>query len=322
MKILFADKFPKAYLEAVIGLGHECALDADLSADDLPAKVPGYDALVVRSTRVNADTLDAADCLKIVIRAGAGTNTIDKGTAAQKGIHVCNVPGKNAIAVAELALGLILAIDRNIPDNVSDLRRSRWDKKRYSEARGLYGQTVGVVGLGAIGLAVAERANAFGMQVRVIEKPHRSAEMVARLDTLGVVYVSDLEELARTCDILSFHVPAAAETKGLIGGDLLGHMKPGATVINTSRGDLVDEAALIRAMDEKGIRAGLDVYDAEPGTGQADFQSALAQHPNVYGTHHIGASTAQAQDAVAEGVVEILRSYAQGKILHCVNMEP
>ena len=319
MHILFADKFPAAYLDEIASLGHHCVLQPDLKAEELPGQINGVEALVVRSTRVSADSLKAADRLRLVIRAGAGTNTIDKQSAADNDIYVCNVPGKNAIAVAELTLGLILAIDRNIPDNVIEIRRKQWNKKRYSEARGLYGQSIGIVGTGAIGLAVAERSHAFGLKIHVIEQPSRSIEITNKLDPFGVEYEPDLEALAGGCDILSFHVPASPETKGMIGRALLERVKPGAVIINTSRGDLVDEVALLQAMDEKGVRAGLDVYPGEPGESQAEFDSALATHPNVYGTHHIGASTTQAQEAVAQGVVEILKAFAEGEILHCVN---
>ena len=318
MKILFADAFPNRHIEVLQTKGHHCEYRPDLLADSLSEAVPGHDALIVRSTRVTADTIIAADSLKIVIRAGAGTNTIDKEAAADKNIYVCNVPGKNAIAVAELTMGLLLAIDRRIPDNVMDLRRGHWDKKRYSDAQGIYGKTIGIVGLGAIGLAVAERANAFGLKILAIRKSGRSPETASRLSTLNVGFVDNLEALAEQSDILSFHVPAAEQTKGLVSRALLDCMKPGTIILNTSRGNVVDEAALIAAMDEKGIRAGVDVYAEEPASGTAEFQSALAQHPNVYGTHHIGASTEQAQDAVAEGVLEILFSFEGGKILNCV----
>ena len=166
---------------------------------------------------------------------------------------------------------------------------------------------------------MAERAHAFGLQVYAIRRPGRGADIESRLNAMGARFVTDLSELAEACDILSFHIPAAAETKGLINRELLSHVKPGAVIINTSRGDIVDEAALIEAMDRKGIRAGLDVYDAEPAAGRGEFSSALARHPNIYGTHHIGASTMQAQNAVAEGVVEVLESFVKGQVLHCVN---
>ncbi|MDH3713583.1 MAG: NAD(P)-binding domain-containing protein [Gammaproteobacteria bacterium] len=319
MRILFADKFPAAHLEEIGARGHDCVSAPDLTDDDLPAQLPGVDALVVRSTRITAATLAAASELKIVIRAGAGTNNIDKQAAAEKGVYVSNVPGKNAIAVAELALGLMLAIDRNIPDNVAELRAGRWNKKRFSMARGLYGRSLGIVGLGAAGLAVATRARAFGLHIHVIDKPGRSTQTAAELLALDATLAPDLATLAARCDILSFHLPAAAETKGLVGRALLAQMQPGAMLINTSRGDVVDEAALIEALDNKGLRAGLDVYAGEPASGEGEFHSALSQHPRVYGTHHIGASTEQAQNAVADGVIEILTAFAAGKVLYCVN---
>ncbi len=319
MRILFADKFPASHLGVVEALGHECLVEPDMSAERLPREIGSAEALVVRSTKVTAAAIDTAEDLRLIIRAGAGTNTIDKQRAAEKGVYVCNVPGKNAIAVAELTLGLILAIDRNIPDNVIDLRDRKWDKKRYSSAQGLFGRRLGIVGTGAIGLAVAERARAFGLDIHIIKKADRRSETRTKLDALDVTYEDDLESLARSCDILSFHVPAADTTRGLVDDALLDLLPAGAMIINTSRGDVVEEPALIRAMDKKGIRAGIDVYDAEPGDTQARFDSVLARHPNVYGTHHIGASTSQAQAAVAEGVVHILESFGKGEILHCVN---
>lgn len=320
MNILFADKFPEQDLGRIRDQGHACDYEPDLTAGDLPGRIAGYDGLVVRSTEVDASTIAAADRLKIVIRAGAGTNTIDKDAAADKGIRVCNVPGKNALAVAELTLGLLLAVDRNIPDNVADLRAGRWNKKKYSAAQGLYGRAMGIVGLGAIGLAVAERAAAFGIRVHVIGKAGRSDDTAERLARLDVVEVDSLEALAARCDVLSFHVPASPETKGLVNAVLLEHMSPGAIILNTARGDVVDEQALITAMNDKGIRAGLDVYRDEPDTGEGEFDSELARHPNVYGTHHIGASTAQAQNAVAEGVLEVIDAFSEGRVINCVNL--
>ncbi|MFQ5545922.1 MAG: NAD(P)-dependent oxidoreductase, partial [Acidiferrobacterales bacterium] len=245
MKILLADKFPASYLKQIQKMGHECTLNPDLTADDLPASINDFETLVVRSTKVTAAAIDAAKSLKLIIRAGAGTNTIDKQAAAERDIYVCNVPGKNAIAVAELALGLLISIDRNIPDNVADLRDGAWNKKRYSDTVGLFGRKVGIVGLGAIGMAVAERARAFGLKIYVIRRPNRSSETESRLAGLSVQYVNDLNELADNCDILSFHVPAADDTKGIIGRELLARLRPGAIIINTSRGDIVDEQALI-----------------------------------------------------------------------------
>lgn len=322
MKVLVADAFAEAYRARLVERGHECVFEPDTTADQLPERIAGFEGLVVRSTVVSADTLQKADALQVVIRAGSGTNTIDKATAAERGIHVCNVPGRNAVAVAELAFGLLLALDRRIPDNVQDLREGRWDKKRYAKARGILGRQIGVVGLGQIGLAFAERAAAFGADVHGIAKPDRDPESARRADVVGMTYVDDLPALARTCDVLSFHVPAADQTRGLVDRHLLGHVQPGAILLNTSRGEIIDEDALIEAMDAKGIRAGLDVYQDEPGRSTGQIDSRLARHPNVYGTHHIGASTEQAQQAIAEEVVRMLDAYQSGEVLHCVNLDP
>ncbi len=320
MKILFADAFDQTHLQAIRGMGHECDYLPATTADDLPELIHGYEGLVVRSTKVTAETIDAGDHLALIIRAGAGTNTIDVQAAAEVGIYVCNVPGQNALAVAELAFGLIAAIDRNIPDNVIDLRAGIWRKKHFSQAIGLYGRVLGIVGIGDIGLALASRAKAFGMDVYAIRKPNRDPETLRRIEELGIHLVADIHLLARQCDILSFHVPLNEATSEMIDRDLLAEMKPGAVIINTSRGEIVDEKALIEAMDEKGIRAGLDVFKDEPAAGEGTFTSALARHPNVYGTHHIGASTDQAQRAIAAGVQRILQFYSEGTVLHCVNM--
>ncbi len=318
MKVLIADKFPAEHLRQLEKRGHEATFRPELGADDLTGALGGHEALVVRSTRVTEAALRAGEHLELVIRAGAGTNTIDTGAASALGISVCNVPGRNAVAVAELTLGLMIALDRRIADNVADLRAGRWDKKRYSEARGLLGARLGIVGLGAIGMAVAERAHAFGLRIAVLGK-RRAPEIEARLEALNASSAPSIEALAEESDILSFHLPAVPQSKGLLGAGLLRHVRPGAIIVNTSRGDLVDEAALLAAIEEKDLRVGLDVYANEPGSGRADFESPLARHPNVYGTHHIGASTDQAQVAVADGVIEILDAVAHGEIRNRVN---
>ena len=322
MKILFADVFPPPRLERLRGEGHECEYAPALTGAELPGAVPGFEALVVRSTRVGAEALEAGDSLKLVVRAGAGTNTIDTARARELGIDVCNVPGANALAVAELTLGLIISADRRIPDNVADLRNGAWNKKRYSNARGLFGRSLGVVGAGAIGMAVAERAAAFGVRILVVASPRRTAAVRARLAALGATEVSSLGELAERSDFLTLHVPGGAGTKGLVGRDVLARMRPGTVLVNTSRADVVDERALIEALETKDIRAVVDVFDGEPASGEGRFDSALARHPGVYGTHHIGASTEQAQLAVADGVAEVIAAFGDGKAIHCVNAAP
>jgi D-3-phosphoglycerate dehydrogenase / 2-oxoglutarate reductase len=321
MRVLFADAVDPSTLEALEESGHACEVDPTLSAEDLPSKVPGVEALVVRSTKVTAVTIEAAADLELIVRAGAGTNTIDVEAASNVGIYVTNVPGRNAIAVAELTMGLLLAIDRRIADNVAELRAGTWNKSAFAKAEGLFGRSLGIVGVGEIGLAVAERAAAFGLRVRVIGKD-RDAEIEERLRAIDAEPVDSLEELVSASDIVSIHLPATPETESLFDAALLGRMKEGAILLNTSRGDIVDEAALLDAIEGRGLRVGLDVYPDEPASGTAEWSSKLAQHPNVVGTHHIGASTAQAQRAVADGVVEIIEAFVRGEVLNCVNLAP
>jgi len=320
VRILIADKFSEKHLARLGDLGHECSYQPGLKAENLPTAVAGHNALIVRSTRVNEDTIGAADRLALIIRAGAGVNTIAVDAAADRAIFVCNTPGKNAIAVAELAMGLILAIDRNIPDNVIDLRNSRWNKKKYSQTRGLAGRSLGIVGMGSIGMALARRARAFDMNLIAIERPDRRKKTTRDLGKMDCKMVPNIETLAADSDIISFHVPATPETKGLVSRRLLTAVRPGTVIINTARGNIIDEEALLDAISEKDLRVGLDVYGDEPGVGEAEYTSALAQHPNVYGTHHIGASTEQAQEAIADAVLEVITAYESGTLLNCVNL--
>jgi len=319
MRVLIADRLPAEYVDELIGKGHKVEYRPDTKTKDLAQEIGNSDILIVRSTKVNADALEAASDLSLVIRAGAGTNTIDTQTAADRGIFVANVPGRNAIAVAELTMGLILAIDRRIPDNVSEIRAGAWNKKAFSKAQGLHGRKMGIVGLGSIGLLVASRAAAFGLQLHGLAKK-RSVAMSERIAALDLELHEDLFQLAGIVDIISFHLPASSETEHIVNKQLLDALKPGAMLINTSRSDIVDEPALLKALDEKDLWAGFDVYQDEPSTGN-EIHSALAKHPRVYGTHHIGASTEQAQEAVAAGVVQIVDEYAAGKIINPVNVE-
>lgn len=320
VKVLIADKFSDEHVAKLTKLGHDVSLEPTLSADDLPAAVKGYQALVVRSTKVTAETITAGNELNVVIRAGAGTNTIALDAAAANGVFVCNTPGKNAVAVAELAMGLIMAIDRNIPDQVRDLRKGKWRKKRYAKTKGLAGRSIGIVGLGSIGLEVAKRAHAFDMEIAIVDRPNRDPLRLHTLTQIGARFEPSLKALAASCDILSFHVPATPQTEGLVSRELLAVVRPGTVIVNTARGSVIDEEALLEAIEEKQLRVGLDVYAGEPGSGEAVFQSKLAQHPAVYGTHHIGASTDQAQTAIADAVIEAIEAFEEGNPLNCVNL--
>lgn len=321
LRILVADTLPQQALDALAQLGHDCVLDASLGKSDLATAIPGFDVLVVRSTKVTQQVFETADRLALVIRAGAGTNTIDTAAAASRGVLVANVPGRNSAAVAELTMALLLAVDRRIVDNVVDLRSGVWRKKAYGKASGLLGSTMGIIGLGSIGLEVAARAVAFGIAVQALDRPRGSAA-ASRAVELGVALVPSLEELVRSSDIVSLHAPSTKSTHNLVDREFLGWMRPGAVLLNTSRGDLVDEEALLEALEAGAVRAGLDVYRDEPAGGSGEWESDLARHPDVVGTHHIGASTVQAQAATAAGVVEIVDAFTRGAVRNCVNLEP
>jgi len=322
LHLLFADRLPQQTLVDLEARGHVCVMEPGLAADDLPARIAGYDGLVVRSTKVTSAVFEAADRLTLVIRAGAGTNTIDTDAAATRGVLVSNVPGRNAAAVAELTMGLLLAIDRRIADNVSDLRDGQWDKARYSKADGLLGKTMGVIGLGSIGLAVAERAAAFGIHVQSLAKPGRPAYAVARAEELAITMCDSMRELLSSSDVVTLHVPSCEDTQHLVDAGFLGQMRDGAILLNTSRGDVVDERALLAALNAGAVRAGLDVFADEPGSGKGPWDSPLGRHPNVVATHHIGASTEQAQRAIAAGVTEIVDAFVAGEARNCVNLDP
>ena len=320
MKILYADAVDPSGFERLEAAGHTCRLEPSLTAEQLPETVAGQDVLVVRSTKVTADTIAAADRLGLIVRAGAGTDNIDKDAASARGIFVCNVPGRNAIAVAELTIGLLLAVDRRIPHNVADLQAGTWNKAEFTKADGIYGKRLGIIGLGDIGLAVAERARAFGLSVAAVRRPDRSPTTQSAIRTIGIRLVEDLDELVASSDIISLHVPKADDTIGLVDRPFLARMPAGAILLNTSRGDVVDGEALLEALDRGHVRAGLDVWPDEPSGSKGSFESALARHPKVVGTHHIGASTDQAQRSVSDGVAEVVESYVAGSPRGCVNL--
>ncbi len=317
MKVLIADAFPKERLADVAALGLEVEHRPDVSAKDLPRAVDGVSILVVRGKQVSGEVFEQGAALSLVVRAGAGTNTIDVEAASRRGVYVANCPGQNAVAVAELAIGLALALDRRIADNVQALREGRWEKKAFSEARGLFGRAFGVLGLGAIGRETARRAHALGMKVHAWS---RSLD-AARAEELGVVREESPRALAARADVLSVHLPLSQETRGLVSREVLGALRPGAIFLNTARAEVVDQAALLELARGGKVRIGVDVHQGEPEGGEAEFHSELAKLPNVYGTHHIGASTDQAQDAIAREAVRILELFVRtGEVKNCVNV--
>jgi D-3-phosphoglycerate dehydrogenase / 2-oxoglutarate reductase len=319
MKILVADAFEKSGLDGLAALGCEVLYEPKLEGAALGARLAetGAEVLVVRGTKVGAPEIEAASGLALIVRAGAGVNTIDIQSASARAIAVSNCPGKNAIAVAELTWGLILALDRRIVEQANDLRAGIWNKALYGKARGLAGRTLGVVGLGAIGLEVVARAKAFGMPVVAWSRSLDDD----RASRLGVARADSVHALAAASDVVTVHCALTKETKGMLDAKFFEAMKPGAFFVNTSRGDVVDQPALEAAIAEKGLRAGLDVFAKEPAGGTGAFEDGIARLPAVIGTHHVGASTEQAQNAIAEETVRIVAAFAStGDVPNAVNL--
>ena len=318
MHVLIADKFESSGVEGLKAAGCQVTYQPGLKDDALAQEVARQqpDVLVVRSTKVTEAILSAGP-LKLVVRAGAGYNTIDVAAASRRGIYVSNCPGKNSIAVAELAFALILALDRRVADNVIALRQGQWNKTDFSKARGLFGRTLGLIGVGRIGREMIPRAKAFGMPVVAWSRsltPEAARE-------LGVGHMESPIGVAKAADIVSVHVAANAQTRGMIDGNFFDAMRPGAYFINTSRGEVVDQVALGWAVRSNGVRAGLDVFANEPSGGTGEFADEIVKLSGVYGTHHIGASTDQAQEAIAAETVRIIRTFQEtGKVPNVVNI--
>ena len=319
MKILVADKFESSGIAGLQATGSEVLFEPELKDDALAACLEETEAevLIVRSTKVTAAMFERARALSLVVRAGAGVNTIDLKAASLRGVFVANCPGKNSIAVAELALGLILAVDRRIPENSLELREGKWNKKEFSKARGLFGSTLGIAGMGSIGQEVARRARAFGLRTLAWSR----SLTPENAEAFGVERAESVLELAEACDIVTAHLAATPDTRGIFGRAFFDRMRKGAVFVNTARADLVDVAALTDAIEQKGIRVALDVFPQEPSASQGSIDDPLARDARITGTHHIGASTDQAQEAIAAETVRIVRAYIEtGKVENVVNL--
>ena len=316
MKVLIADKVSAKMVADLKALGCDVVLNPDVTAEALPAALAGIEILIVRSKEVTADAVEAGASLSLIIRAGAGVNTIDIKTASEHGIYVANCPGKNTDAVAELAIGLLIAADRRIPDALIDLRAGQWRKKEYGKARGLKGRTLGIVGLGSIGSDVARRALAMDMNVVAWSRSLTPEKAKA----LGIGFCASLNELAEKADAVSLHLALSRETRGIINTDFFSRLKKGALVVNTARSEVVDSAALKDALRKGQIRAGLDVFDNEPAEGDAPFADTELASLLSAASPHIGASTDQAEEAIAEETVRVAKTFLEtGKPLNAVN---
>ena len=312
VKVLIADKFPEQYIQQLRDIDLDVIYSPKLGENDLPEAAKNVDILVVRSTVVNADTINSIQNMSLIIRAGSGVNNINIAAANQKGIYVANCPGMNAVAVAELTMGLMISLDRRIPDNVIDFKNGKWNKGEYSKAEGLLGKTLGIIGVGNIGKEVAKRALAFGMNVY--------GKDISRIEGVAIKDFSEMNQLLPLCDIITIHLPATPQTKGLFNKEMFSYLKPNALLINTARADLIDQDAMLEAIQTKNIRVALDVIKNEPEQKSGEISSPLQSNQNIYVTHHIGASTEQAQNAVAEETIRIIKDYIEsGIIAHWVN---
>lgn len=322
MRLLIADKLHPSAIDELRALPLEVEYAPDLTPDKLEARVHGFGILVVRSTPVTAKAIEGARELNLIVRAGAQVSTIDVRAASRRGVYVANCPGKNATAVAELAYGLMIAIDRRIVDATGSLRAGKWQRAEFGKAEGLWGKTIGIAGFGAIGREVASRARSFGLEPLAWGR----AQSATHARQMGVTVVSTLDELASRSDILTLHMALSDRTRGIVNERVLAKLSRHAILINTARADLIDHAAMLRAVRERALRVGLDVHDAEP-KGKDAYEAKGFDIPStadggfIYGTPHISASTDQAQLAIATETVRVIRSFLlEGHVPNVVNV--
>jgi D-3-phosphoglycerate dehydrogenase len=316
-RVLIADKLQKEAIDDLLAAGAEVDVQPTVGASNLPRVIAGARVLIVRSTQVTKEAIEAADALGLIVRAGSGVNTIDVDAASARGIYVSNCPGKNSIAVAELAIGLMLAIDRRLPENVQQLREGKWNKGEFSNALGIKGRRLGLVGFGSIGKAVAKRARALEMDVMAYSR----SLTLEQAERVHVTRATEIEQIFTKCDIVSLHCPLTEQTRGMVNRDLLMRMKPAAMLINTARAEVVDDDALYEIAKQGRIFVDTDVFAREPEGKAGGFDDRLGQLPNVYGTHHIGASTEQAQFEIARAAAATVVKYLEtGEVENAVNI--
>jgi D-3-phosphoglycerate dehydrogenase / 2-oxoglutarate reductase len=317
MRVLVADRLSEASLDEMRALGVEVIYEPELTPDRLAQTLDGVGVLIVRGTEVSARAIESARALNLIIRAGSGVSNIDVHAASERGVYVANCPGKNASAVAELTMTLIGCLDRRVPDAVASLRAGRWEKHEYAQAIGLRGRSIGVAGLGHVGRSVLRMAIAYGLE------PHAWSRSLtpARAAELGVARAGNLEELARRSDIFTVHLELASNTRGIIGRRVLEALPDGAIFVNTARAELVDYDALTDLIPKKGLRVGLDVLPGEPPAREGTYDHPVLKSGVVYATPHIGASTDEAQIAIANETVRILRAFLmKGEVPNVVNI--
>jgi D-3-phosphoglycerate dehydrogenase len=317
-KVLVCDPIAKSGLDALRGLGCIVMNDPELAEGTLARAVKDTnpDVLICGTTPVTAEAIEASPRLAMIVVAGTSTEHVDIAAASRRGIFVANCPGRNATAVAELAWALILACDRRLPEQVEALRAGLWKQRDFAHAAGLHGRTLGIVGLGQVGQEIAQIGRAFGMDVIAWSRNLTEEKALEH----GCGFCGSLINLAKLSDVVSVSVGGAEDTDNLVNEKFLSALKPNAILVNTARGGVVDQAALLHAVRTRGLRAGLDVWANEPEGHEGTFADPIAREPGVIGTHHVGALTEQAQRAVADEVVRVVRAWAErGHVPNCVN---
>ena len=305
MKILISDKTAPKCAEILRAAGHEVDEEFGISPDELKSIIPNYNALIVRSaTKVTREVIGMAKDLKVIGRAGSGVDNIDCAAAGEKNIVVMNTPGGNTNAVAELTIGYMFALSRDIYNTSKSLKEERWDKKKFMGVEVL-NKTLGILGYGKIGRSVALKSKCLGMEVLCFD-PYVGRDII---DQFSIRLVADIEQVLSVADYISVHVPKKPETQNMISKEQFQVMKKGVFLINCARGGIIDEGALLWALNE-GIIAGaaLDVFGVEP---PVDF--SLMKHPNVLCTPHLGAATREAQENVAVKIAEQIADMFAGK---------
>lgn len=312
-KVLIADNLPDVCVDMLTEAGLEVENRPGLPPEELGKAAAGAHGIICRSgARITADVLSGALKLEAICRAGVGVSNIDVGAASRKGVVVMNTPGGNTISTAEHAFALMLALARNIGPAYIAMRGARWDKKKFMGSQ-LSSRTLGIIGLGRIGQTVARRGQAFGMNVLGYD-PYVGRDVAEKL---GIELVDGLRELLAASDYITVHVPQTAETRGLINADNIGDVKRGACIINCARGPVVDQDAVVAAVEDGRLGgAAFDVYDKEP---PADY--GFAQNDRVLATPHLGASTEQAQLAVAtEAAEQMIAALQRGHYRNALNV--
>ena len=314
-KVLIADAISQRGVDELARDGAiEAVVKTGLSEKELIDLIPGFSALVVRSqTKVTAGVLNAGTKLRVVGRAGVGVDNVDVETATRRGIIVLNAPGGNTVSTAEHAFSLLLSAARKIPQADANVRSKNWDKKNF-EGVELYNKTLGVIGMGRIGSELSRRAIAFGMRV-IAYDPYLSG---TRARSLQVELVDELDDLLTSADFISLHTPLTAETRHILDATRLQKTKRGVRIINCARGGLVDENALVKALQDGHVAAAaLDVFETEPLPADSPLRGAL----NLVLTPHLGASTAEAQESVGIEIAHSIRAaLLEGTIRNAVNM--